>query len=102
VVEIHTGAFCDKWRMDRGAASAELRRIVRAAEYGGSLGLEIHAGHGISYDTVQPVTRVPQVKELNIGHFLVGEAIFVGLTESIAEMRRRMDLALTESSGAPA
>jgi len=102
VVEIHTGAFCEAWRTDRGAASAELRRIGRAAEYGASIGLEVHAGHGISYQTVQPIVRVPQIVELNIGHFLVGEAIFVGLAESIAEMRRLMDLALAEAAGAPA
>jgi pyridoxine 5-phosphate synthase len=100
VVEIHTGAYCDAYREDKERATTELRRIARAAEYGASLGLEIHAGHGISFSTVQPITRVPQVRELNIGHFLVGEAIFVGLAESIAQMRRLMDLALAETAPA--
>jgi pyridoxine 5-phosphate synthase len=97
VVELHTGAYCDAWREDRSAASAELRRIIRAAEYGAQAGLEIHAGHGISYDTVQPIARIAQVRELNIGHFLIGEAIFVGLAESIREMRRLMDVARADA-----
>ncbi len=97
VVELHTGAYCDAWRKDRSVATAELRRIVRAAEYGAAAGLEIHAGHGISYDSVQPIARIPQVRELNIGHFLIGEAIFVGLAESIREMRRLMDVARADA-----
>lgn len=97
VVELHTGACCDAWREDKVRAGTELLRIARAAEYGASLGLEIHAGHGITYDTVQPIARIPQVRELNIGHFLVGEAIFVGLAESIREMRCLMDLARADA-----
>jgi len=97
VVELHTGAYCDAWREDRQAATMEVRRIVRAAEYGASAGLEIHAGHGISFDTVSPIARIRQVRELNIGHFLVGEAIFVGLAESIREMRRLMDVARADA-----
>ena len=58
-----------------------------------SLGLEVHAGHGLTYETVAPIAALPQMQELNIGHFLIGEAIFTGLAESIVEMRRRMDAA---------
>jgi pyridoxine 5-phosphate synthase len=61
------------------------------ATYAHSLGLEVHIGHGITYDTVQPLAALPEVMELNIGHFLIGEAIFVGLEKSIQEMRRLMD-----------
>jgi len=102
VVELHTGAYCEAWRSDRITAAAELRRLARAAEHGASLGLEIHAGHGISYDTVQPIARLPQMVELNIGHFLIGEAIFVGLAEAIGAMRRLMDAARAELAGASA
>jgi len=88
VVEIHTGAYCD-------AAGAERERHLEAiregAAYGAALGLEIHAGHGLSYDTVKPVAAIPEIRELNIGHFLVGEGIFVGLEASIRRMRELMD-----------
>ena len=67
------------------------RRANRAASYGASLGLEIHAGHGLTFDNVQPVAALPEIRELNIGHFLIGEAIFVGLTSSIQKMHRLMD-----------
>jgi pyridoxine 5-phosphate synthase len=88
VVEIHTGAYCDT---SGAAREKHLKAIREGAAYGASLGLEIHAGHGLSYDTVGPVAAIPQIRELNIGHFLVGEAIFVGLEASIREMRRLMD-----------
>lgn len=88
VVELHTGAYCDH----TGEARArELGRIQKAAEFGASLGLEMHAGHGLSFDTVKDIAAIPQFMELNIGHFLIGEAIFVGLEQSIKEMRRCMD-----------
>ena len=63
------------------------------ARFADSLGLEVHAGHGLTYDTVQPVAALPEVRELNIGHFLIGEAIFLGLAPAIGEMRRLMDAA---------
>ena len=92
VVEIHTGAYCDA----TGAAREKhLQAIREGAAYGASLGLEIHAGHGLGYDTVGPVAAIPQIRELNIGHFLVGEAIFVGLETSIRRMRELMDEART-------
>lgn len=90
VVEIHTGAYCEAVRAGSVTRDAELRRIAAAARYGREIGLEVHAGHGISFDTVQPIARIGELVELNIGHFLIGEAIFVGLAESIATMRRLM------------
>ncbi len=95
VVEIHTGAYCDaETDADR---EHELERIRTAVKYGASIGLEIHAGHGLNYDTVKPIAAMPEIAELNIGHFLIGEAIFVGLDAGIAEMRRLMDEARAET-----
>lgn len=88
VTELHTGAYCD---LSGDPQREELERIRRAAQYGSSKGLEMHAGHGLSYDTVTAVAEIPELVELNIGHFLIGEAIFHGLEASIAEMRRLMD-----------
>jgi len=93
VVEIHTGAYCDT----TGAAREKhLQAIREGAAYGASLGLEIHAGHGLGYDTVGPIAAIAEIRELNIGHFLVGEAIFVGLEASIRRMRELMDEARKE------
>ncbi len=92
VVELHTGAYCDfHAEGDIDARDAELERLREMAGFAHSLGLEVHAGHGLTYDTVGPVAAFPELKELNIGHFLIGEAIFSGLTAAIAEMRRMMD-----------
>jgi pyridoxine 5-phosphate synthase len=94
VVELHTGAFCDAVRDgDAKQASAVLAALRAGATQAASLGLEVHAGHGIDYETVAPVAAIPEVAELNIGHFLVGEAIFVGLEQAVTEMRRRIDAA---------
>jgi pyridoxine 5-phosphate synthase len=94
VVELHTGAFCDAARDGEVDQSVRLLRALEAgARQAASLGLEVHAGHGIDYETVAPIAAMPEVRELNIGHFLVGEAIFVGLAPAVAEMRRRMDAA---------
>jgi len=90
VVEIHTGRYCE---LEGDLRHAELERIQDAAAYAVSLGIEVHAGHGLSYDTVGPIAAIAELAELNIGHFLIGEAIFVGLQASIAEMRRLMDAA---------
>ncbi|MEJ1158572.1 pyridoxine 5'-phosphate synthase [Prosthecomicrobium sp. N25] len=93
VVEIHTGRYCDLHNDGEfGPRDRELVRIAEAARYGRSIGLEVHAGHGLAFDTVEPVAAIPELKELNIGHFLIGEAIFVGLEASIREMRRCMDV----------
>lgn len=90
VVELHTGAYCDA---DGEARDRQLARIVDAARLAVSLGLECHAGHGLSYRTVEPVAAIPEIRELNIGHFLVGESIFVGLADAIRRMRGLMDSA---------
>ena len=92
VIELHTGAYCDfhaEGHFDK--RDGELQRLTDMAAFAHDLGLEVHAGHGLSYDTVAPVAALPQVIELNIGHFLIGEAIFRGLGPAIAEMRRLMD-----------
>ncbi|MDE3122582.1 MAG: pyridoxine 5'-phosphate synthase [Paracoccaceae bacterium] len=94
VVELHTGAYCDFHAEGRFAErDSELEALRRAAALAHSLGLEVHAGHGLTYDTVTPIAAIAEVKELNIGHFLIAEAIFRGLGPAIAEMRRLMDLA---------
>ncbi len=92
VIELHTGAYCDfhaEGRMED--AARELEALREMSKYAHSLGLEVHAGHGLTYESVKPVAAFPEVRELNIGHFLIGEAIFRGLTPAIAEMRRLMD-----------
>lgn len=94
VIELHTGAYCDAHAEGRtDEAEAELGRLRDMATFAHGLGLEVHAGHGLSYETVVPVAAFPEVTELNIGHFLVGEAIFLGLAPAIHEMRRLMDAA---------
>ncbi|MBR9762062.1 MAG: pyridoxine 5'-phosphate synthase [Rhodobacteraceae bacterium] len=94
VIELHTGAYCDAHAEGHfDARDTELERLREMAAFGHSLGLEVHAGHGLTYDTVQPVAAFPELRELNIGHFLIGEAIFRGLAPAIAEMRRLMDAA---------
>ncbi|HUI17799.1 MAG TPA: pyridoxine 5'-phosphate synthase [Alphaproteobacteria bacterium] len=96
VVELHTGAYCEA----EGAARArELERLVAAARHAEALGLECHAGHGLSFETVAPVAAIRTIVELNIGHFLVGEAIFGGLESAIRRMRALMDKARAEASG---
>tara|TARA_R110002167_G_scaffold7402_2_gene35108 strand:+ start:2157 stop:2924 length:768 start_codon:yes stop_codon:yes gene_type:complete len=94
VVELHTGAYCDAVREGRDeAAEIELAALRTAAAQATALGLEVHAGHGIDYETVTVVAAIPEVVELNIGHFLIGEAIFVGLGPAIRRMRGLMDAA---------
>jgi len=92
VVELHTGAYCDRHAEGRfSERDAELARLTGMASFAHELGLEVHAGHGLTYDTVAPIAALPEVVELNIGHFLIGEAIFRGLDPAIREMRRIMD-----------
>ncbi len=93
VVELHTGRYCNARGNGR---AAELARLREAARLGAQAGLEIHAGHGLRYETVKAVARIPEVVELNIGHFLVGEAIFVGLIPAVRRMRQLMDEARLE------
>jgi pyridoxine 5-phosphate synthase len=101
VVELHTGLYCDLHAEGRFAErDAELDRLDRMAAFAHGLGLEVHAGHGLTYDTAGPVAAIPEVMELNIGHFLIGEAIFRGLVPAIAEMRRVMDAARLRTAAA--
>ncbi|MBO6604638.1 MULTISPECIES: pyridoxine 5'-phosphate synthase [Paracoccaceae] len=92
VIELHTGAYCD---LDAEGAyearDAEFNRLADGARQAADLGLEVHMGHGLSYTNVMPIAALPEVRELNIGHFLIGEAVFVGLPAALAEMRRLMD-----------
>jgi pyridoxine 5-phosphate synthase len=90
VVELHTGRYAE---LEGAARAGELRRLADAAALAAKNGIEVHAGHGLTYDNVAPVAAIPQVRELNIGHFLVGEAIFVGLDASVRRMRDAMESA---------
>ena len=89
-VELHTGRYAE---LDGEARAEELRRLADAAALAAKNGIEVHAGHGLTYDNVGPVAAIPQLRELNIGHFLIGEALFMGLAESVARMRVEMDAA---------
>ena len=96
VIELHTGAYCDFHSEGQfEQRDAELLRLREMATFATDLGLEVHAGHGLTYDTVVPVAALPELAELNIGHFLIGEGIFLGLGPAIAEMRQLMDAART-------
>ena len=90
-VELHTGAFCQAVRENSGEAERLLQNLKAATAEAHRLGLEVHAGHGIDYETVKPVAAIPELMELNIGHFLIGEAIFIGLGPAIQRMRALMD-----------
>jgi pyridoxine 5-phosphate synthase len=90
VVELHTGAYCDSSGDER---RRQLERLVAAAEQARQMGLECHAGHGLSFDTVMPIAAIASIVELNIGHFIIGEAIFSGLDGAILRMRALMDQA---------
>lgn len=92
VVELHTGAYCEfHAEGELVERDRELEALRDMSAYAHSLGLEVHAGHGLTYDTVQQVAAFPEVRELNIGHFLIGEAIFRGLVPAVQEMRRLMN-----------
>jgi pyridoxine 5-phosphate synthase len=92
VIEIHTGAWCDALADGRTAvAISEWQAIVAGAELAAGLGLEVHAGHGLDYASAEEIASLPQIVELNIGHFLIGEAVFEGLGETVKFMRAAMD-----------
>ena len=94
VVELHTGAYCEAVKAGKDDLSFRLlQKLKEAAIDASRRGLEVHAGHGIDYDSVTPVSQIVQLTELNIGHFLIGEAIFTGLPAAIARMRQLMDTA---------
>jgi pyridoxine 5-phosphate synthase len=92
VVELHTGAWCHAVEVgDDARAAREFARVIAAATHAGARGLEVHAGHGLDYETARQVAALPEVVELNIGHFLIGEAVFVGLAEAIRTLRKAID-----------
>ncbi len=92
VIEIHTGAWCDALAERRmSAAQAEWQRIRHGAQLARRLGLEVHAGHGLDFETAQAIAALPEIVELNIGHFLIGEAIFSGLADAVRTMRAAID-----------
>ena len=93
IIELHTGKYCHLTAPDD--VGAELRRLEEAAELAHARGLEVHAGHGLRFDNVQPIASLPHMRELNIGHFLIGSAIFMGLDNAIQTMRRLMDEAVS-------
>lgn len=94
VVELHTGKYVELvFAGHKAEASDELKRLQEAAAYGHQRGIEIHVGHGLTYDTVHPVAAIPEVRELNIGHFIMGEALFVGLDAAVKRMRHEIDVA---------
>lgn len=94
VVELHTGTYCEVQGADR---AVELQRLQKGAAYAQKIGLECHAGHGLGFDTVSAVAKIPEVVELNIGHFLIGEAIYLGIEDAIHRMRDLMGKARTFS-----
>jgi pyridoxine 5-phosphate synthase len=99
IVELHTGAYCERaLEGDDVAVAREVERITAAARLADAAGLEVHAGHGLTFDTVAAVARLPQIVELNIGHFLIGEAIFVGLSSGVQRMRGLMDEARRDAA----
>ena len=96
VVELHTGAYCEADEDDR---SRQFKQIESAAARAEELGLECHAGHGLTFDTVASIAGIPTIVELNIGHFLIGESIFGGLESSIKRMRSLMDKSRASAAG---
>jgi pyridoxine 5-phosphate synthase len=96
VVELHTGAYCDA---DGSLRALELKRIIDAAASAEALGLECHAGHGLGFETVSAIAAIPTIAELNIGHFLIGEAIFGGLDSAIRRMRVLMEQGRAKALG---
>ena len=91
VVELHTGTYCEAVARRRQAGAPSWSACAGRPSTAPGIGLEIHAGHGLAFDTVRPVAAIPQIVELNIGHFLIGEAIFLGLDEAVRAMRAAMD-----------
>ena len=100
VIEIHTGGWCDAvvdGHTDK--AEAEWKRIVEGAKLAQAVGLEVHAGHGLDYETTETIAALPQIRELNIGYFMMGEALFVGIAETVRGMRAAMDRGRAKMEG---
>jgi len=92
VIEIHTGAWCDAAvEGDAAKAATEFARIAAGSRLARAAGLEVHAGHGLDYDTAEAISALPEIAELNIGYFMIGEALYVGLGETVRAMRAAMD-----------
>jgi pyridoxine 5-phosphate synthase len=92
VIEIHTGAWCEAAAAkDAGKADAEFERIIEGARLARTMGLDVHAGHGLNFETAARIAAIPEIAELNIGHFLIGEAVFSGLAQAVRRMRAEMD-----------
>ncbi len=103
IVELHTGTYCEKaLENDAQGVAREVARLARGASLAASAGLEVHAGHGLTFNTVGAIARMPEIVELNIGHFLIGEAIFSGLDGAIRHMRQLMDEARQSVGGGKA
>jgi len=101
IVELHAGAYCEAHEQSKPELRAqELERLKTAAALGDGLGLEMHAGHGLTFDTVEDVAVIPELHELNIGHFLIGEAIFLGFIPAVQKMRALMNQARERASQA--
>ena len=96
IIEIHTGTYCDATSAEQRAS--ELARIAKGAKLASSLGLEVHAGHGLDFETVGAIAALPEFEELNIGHFIMGASLFTGMAEAIATMRYHMDRARANSA----
>ncbi len=100
IVELHTGSYCERaLEDDANGVAAELARLATGATLAASAGLEVHAGHGLTFNTVAPIARMPEIVELNIGHFLIGEAIFGGLHAAVRRMRSLMEEARLSGHG---
>lgn len=101
IVELHTGTYCEAAiENDAARTASELSRLQDAARIAGTIGLEVHAGHGLTFDTVGPIAAIPEVVELNIGHFLIAEAVFLGLGEAVKRMKTLMNEARSRVEGA--
>ena len=100
VIEIHTGGWCDAV-VDghKDKADAEWKRIVDGARLAQAAGLEVHAGHGLDYETAETISALPEIRELNIGYFMMGEALFVGIAGTVREMRAAMDRGRAKAQG---
>ena len=98
-MELHTGAYCEAVLAGDEARCRHIEAARKAAADATRMGLEVHAGHGLTYDNVRPIAAIPEIRELNIGHFLIGEAIFCGLDAAIRRMRALMDEARARADG---
>ena len=102
VIELHVGAWCEAIAVsDRATADAEWQRIVKGAALAQAAGLEVHAGHGLDYETAEIISALPEIAELNIGHFMIGEAVFVGLAQTVRDMRAAMERGRARIGGDP-